>query len=397
MDCKRKGSTLAQFMVSNPTPLTSPKAPALQPRSALPRLNNVQALRGIGVIMVILAHMMAIEYRYSPDQIMGDWWEYMGVAIDVFFIISGFIMVYVTRALPRSLREGSKFLFGRASRVYPIYWVVSLALLAVYLVRPDMVFSSIEEPSNLLKSFALWPESRPPLLAVGWTLIYEVFFYTIFAISFLLARKWLPLFLILWLGLCFAGYQAGLAVYGTAAGILFSPFTMEILLGSLCALCVEWLHPRLSPKGQLTSARISAVLVALSIAFISVTIYKLIAQDLDIMLDFGRRAALFALPCAIIVTGTIQMDLAGWSFPKFLSVIGEWSYSIYLTHILTLAVMGRIWARLSQEGLWDNALWLPALMLGSIIGGGLVYRFAEQPLLTLSKKLRRRLFDAPRL
>lgn len=381
MDCKRKGSALAECMLSSPP-------------SALPRLQNIQALRGVSVIMVIFIHMMAIEQSRSPDQLMGGWYDYFGVAIDMFFVISGFIMVYVTRNAPRGPISFAKFLYSRITRIFPIYWVVSAALLAVYLAWPDLVFSSIDQKPDILRSFLLWPDDRPPLLAVGWTLIFEMFFYLIFAFSLLLPRKWLWAFLLVWASACILGYAAGLAVYGTVAGIIFSPLTLEMLLGAVCALLLERRLHALSEEGKRQATRLGIAAITLGAIFIAAAIYILVANGHEIMIFFGYRAGVFALPCAFIVCGAVALNQAGKTFPPFLETIGEWSYSIYLTHILTLAIMGRIWSRMAHDGIWDNALWLPALLVASIIGGGLTYRFIEKPLLTATKALRRRLFDS---
>ena len=346
----------------------------------------------MAVIMVIFVHMMGIERGYSSDQIMGNWWDYMGVGIDIFFVISGFIMVYVTRDLPRGITHGLKFIFDRAFRIYPLYWLVSLALLTVFLIRPDLVFRSNALTPDIFKSFALWPQGPAPLLAIGWTLIYEMFFYIIFAVSFLIPRKGLLPFLLIWSALCLAGYNLGWAASGTVAGILFSPLTLEMLLGAFCALFVQAMSHRSAPKVQRYIVRLCLLAITTSALCIAATVYILAARGEMIMLDFARRVSLFALPCAIIITACVRLDMAGRAAPKILTVIGQWSYSIYLTHILTMGLMGLIWQRVPNTSAWDNVLWLPALFVGSIAGGGLVYRFAEKPLLSLRKTLRKRLF-----
>jgi len=68
-----------------------------------------------------------------------QWSYYGGTGVDLFFVISGFIMVHVTRNTARGPAGAGHFLLRRISRIYPLYWLVSAALLAVYLYRPEFV------------------------------------------------------------------------------------------------------------------------------------------------------------------------------------------------------------------------------------------------------------------
>ncbi len=74
------------------------------------------------------------------------------------------------------------FLWRRATRIYPTYWLISLPLLALAIVAPTFVNSSIQTPISLGRSFFLIPDTTPPLLAVGWTLVHELYFYLVFSI-----------------------------------------------------------------------------------------------------------------------------------------------------------------------------------------------------------------------
>jgi exopolysaccharide production protein ExoZ len=118
---------------------------------------------------------MQIEGRTAVNPILPSQLDWGMMGVDLFFVISGFIMVYITR----DWREGGgrkvpEFLFARITRIYPLYWVVSGALLAVWFVRPDLVFSSSRNTPELLNSLFLIPAHAYPLLEVGWTLVYEM-------------------------------------------------------------------------------------------------------------------------------------------------------------------------------------------------------------------------------
>ena len=98
-------------------------------------LNHVQALRGVAAFLVMLAHLYDSELKYSPDQLLGRWTIYGNAGVDLFFLISGFIMVYVTSNRDRGVKPAFEFLFSRACRIYPLYWIVTLAVFAVALIR----------------------------------------------------------------------------------------------------------------------------------------------------------------------------------------------------------------------------------------------------------------------
>ncbi|HFB54901.1 MAG TPA: acyltransferase, partial [Hellea balneolensis] len=211
---------------------------SLNPQTPYPRNNNIQSLRGFAALLVVLSHLLIIEQKYSPDHILGQWAEFGMVGVDLFFVISGFIMVYVTRVnMPPRPRTSLKFLFARFTRIYPLYWVISAALLAVYVWRPELVFSSQPEPPHILKSFLLWPDTLPPLLAVGWTLIHELGFYLVFAFFLLFRARALPYFLLIWL-MVLAGSQTIFAdnVHQPVTALILNPLSFEFIAGAFAAL-----------------------------------------------------------------------------------------------------------------------------------------------------------------
>jgi peptidoglycan/LPS O-acetylase OafA/YrhL len=352
----------------------------------LPRLHNIQALRGIAAMLVVIAHLFIMETKYSPDQLLGGWAEYGGVGVDLFFVISGFIMVYVTspKRDSKNGQSAGQFLFARFSRIYPLYWLVSLALIAVYMARPDMVSSSIKDAPNISASLLLWPQGRPPLLTVGWTLIHEIFFYCVFAVSLLLPRRFLPLFLSIWAIVTLAGYFMGLGRIHPTLVIVFSPMTIEFCLGAMAALLLQK-TARLSPAQAKRTVFIGALVLVMIIA-------RAAKYSDFILANFLLRALYFAGPTFLIVMGLARLDMAKIHMPKFLRTLGDWSYAIYLTHVLSLTVMGRLWQKYSTEGLADNIIVLLLMVIGAIAVGGLTYVLFERPMLQLTKLLRARIF-----
>ncbi len=342
------------------------------------RLANIQSLRGIAALLVVFSHLMVIERKYSPDQLLGSWADYGQVGVDLFFVISGFIMVHVAMKMRRGGKAVLEFLFARMTRVYPLYWLVSAAVLMVWLVRPDMVFSSFKTEPNIIKSFLLYPDTRDPLLAVGWTLIHEIGFYLVFVLALLLKPKWLLPFLLLWAGIVGLGQYIGVNSHSPLIALLFSPLTYEFLAGALAG----WIFHKCKAKFAFASLVLGLLLWALGL-------YVLITAGHSMIESHMGRVVHFALPATLTVYGLAGIKT---NLPKWSQILGDWSYALYLTHILSLTIFGRIWHRFAQDSLWDNIPALLIMTIASIMVAGLSYKLAEKPMLMAAKNLRRRLF-----
>jgi exopolysaccharide production protein ExoZ len=102
-----------------------------------------------------------------------------GIAgVNLFFALSGFIMVVVAGHYTAPI----DFLWRRVTRIYSTYWLVSLPVLALVISAPTFVNSSIQTPISLWRSFLLIPDRSLPLLAVGWTLVHEMYYYLVFLV-----------------------------------------------------------------------------------------------------------------------------------------------------------------------------------------------------------------------
>ena len=142
------------------------------------QLRTIQVARGVAANLVVFSHLFFVESKYTVGGVLPPFTLYGISGVDLFFVLSGFIMVAVAG---RDIGP-IEFLWRRATRIYPTYWLVSLAVLAVAIVAPTIVNSSIQVPISLWRSFLLIPDRTLPLLAVGWTLVHEMYFYLVFAI-----------------------------------------------------------------------------------------------------------------------------------------------------------------------------------------------------------------------
>ena len=341
-------------------------------------LDAVQALRGIAACLVMISHLWVIEKKYSPDQILGTWADFGQLGVDLFFSISGFIMVYVTWNTARTPSQVRRFLLARICRIYPIYWLISAVLLGLWWVRPDMVFGTTSAEPNIIKSFLLLPDAQAPLLAVGWTLIHEMFFYLVFALSLFFSRKALLPILAIWGLITLGGYLLSWHEKSAELALIFSPLNFEFIFGA----CAAWLFKSVKTNQVKPSLWFALVLWAGLIGFVLVS-------GRSMPLGHASRTLMFAVPSAVLLYALAAANFSGYKAPRIWVAIGNWSYGLYLTHILTLSLFGRIWQKFTAAGPLDNIVALTLMSLISIGVSAVLWTFIEAPLIKFFKvKLR---------
>jgi peptidoglycan/LPS O-acetylase OafA/YrhL len=140
------------------------------------KIENIQDLRGVAILFVVMLHLLAMEQKYGHgDRLLSDFFTLGASGVDLFFVISGMVMVTATRGLFQRPPAIAQFFYNRLSRVYPLYWIFSLPVLAIYLVRPEMVNAS-QGIKSIFLSHSCYCRRIYCLLAVGWALIHVIYF-----------------------------------------------------------------------------------------------------------------------------------------------------------------------------------------------------------------------------
>jgi len=170
-----------------------------------------------------------------------DWQVYGWMGVDMFFIISGFIMVWVTAAVAGGTRAAGQFLAHRAIRKYPL-WFACAALVGMFFYLVDGVPASIYAVSKeeawpfFIRSFFLIPQEMKPVIDVGWTLIHELFFYLIFALILALGlRSKLAIGIAVWGVVTAAGLHLGLGKHSPVLDVIFNPLSFLFMGGMVTA------------------------------------------------------------------------------------------------------------------------------------------------------------------
>jgi peptidoglycan/LPS O-acetylase OafA/YrhL len=274
------------------------------------------------------------------------------------------------------------------TRVYPLWWIFC-SLMALYFwltygqpASPDLETSQTAMMAYV-KSLLLWPQDALPILNVGWTLIYEVAFYVVFALLLLLPAKLRPIFLTVWAVGLLIKWAVAAPLGGVAdswATTLMDPLCLEFLMGAAAAYFIRRTTLSISmPLGFL----------ALGIGLFGVA---LCLGATGVGLDFAQsRVLIFGLPAMLIVIGCVGCERADrFKAPALLGRIGDASYTLYLSHILVLLVLKR---GAMAAGMFDGATPLSVTVFTvigvsvSVVASLIIYRFVERPLLQVSRRL----------
>jgi peptidoglycan/LPS O-acetylase OafA/YrhL len=350
------------------------------------RIYSLQGLRGVAVLGVVLFHMTAVEHKYSGgDILLPPLLDFFQLGVDLFFTISGFVMVIVSRGRFQKFAESKRFLFNRVSRIYPTYWLYFFITLAVALAMPGVVNSS-HGSSNLLMSFLLLPSDKVLLVIVAWSLVFELWFYLVFTGLMCFRERWLPFFLAAWaLVLLVFNSLENWQDCNAALKIMLHPYALEFIIGVALAL---WFYSRHNPR--IPTSAISIALVVALIPGIALIGYFRLFDDQGIV----RMLAVGAVVGTLIFTFATLERRRHVRMPGFLVAVGDMSYTVYLSHLLVLGVIGRIWQVVGTrpDSLLDNALFAALMMVAVVCYGSVGYRFFEKPVLDRSNDYSRRRF-----
>lgn len=348
--------------------LASSASAAAPPR---PRLDRLQALRFLAALLVVIGHcqhelVAALGTAAGAmAKVPFDW----GVGVDIFFVISGFIMWHLMHDRFAKSGEPSRFLHRRIFRIVPIYWLCT-TLIAVGTLRQFDTATSV--PFGLASYFFLpWPHPDGrglfPVLSLGWTLNYEMMFYCVFTAALTLRKVWgASLMLAVFVALAIA---AGLAPK-TAFMLQFwgNPIIFEFLLGAGVAA----LYHRGLRIGQWLSLAMFAAGFAIAVACFQSGAY-----------NHASRLFTGGIPAVLIVTAVVCRESSALRSRsgKALVLGGDASYALYLVHPFALKAIAAVSARL---GLWAIAPLAPpaAMIVAAVIASLLTYRFIEKPILT---------------
>ncbi|RIA21254.1 peptidoglycan/LPS O-acetylase OafA/YrhL [Ectopseudomonas oleovorans] len=350
------------------------------------KLNTLQAFRCIGLTGVVIGHMTFAEEKYAGATLLPvEIKDFNQLFIDWFFVVSGFIMVMVSRGRFQVPKEIAKFAYARVARIYPPYWVYFFITLAVFLIMPQWINSAHGEP-NLWKSFFLVPDKNLPLVMVAWSLVFEMWFYLVFTSLMLFRERYLPWILASWAGLIICANLAfDTSSLNPVLRLILHPYAIEFVMGSLIALFY------FSSLSERVSTQV-AIGMLLFVPLIGVPVgYNLGLFRGEGLVRVFSLGTLFGL---LTIGATLLERRDKLSVPNFMVAIGDSSYTTYLSHLLVIGVIGKLWVvfELASPSLMGNIAFLVIMFAAVMIYGLVGFRLIEEPLMNAANNLGKKIF-----
>ena len=327
---------------------------------------SVQILRAFAALVIAFSHFHH-EFIEKPG---GFNLGALGFGVDVFFVISGFIMLHISWDQFGKPGASLDFMMRRLARIAPMYWLMT-GIMLLLIIKTQPLAQADLSMGPIIGSFLFFPVARPagdtsPVLTVGWTLNFEMFFYVLFAFALLLRRS-VGVTLISLLLLSLVSLRAHDTFAGWAAPQVWSnPMVLEFILGMLLAMAYR--------------AKVS---IPLPLAVCLIVAGALVSWFTLNYFTALTRPMIYGSAALSIVGAAV---LGRWgplrSWAKPLVILGDASYVLYLIHPLWLMwpkffITAR-WIHLhARTQTWHYLFWIMVL---SIVSSVLINRFVEVPL-----------------
>lgn len=326
---------------------------------------NLQVLRALAAFIVVFPHLGTV---LAPTGLTDDSMVFGQFGVDLFFVISGFMMMYTCVVKPVG---PGLFAINRIIRVAPLYWLLTFLTFAVALAAPQVLGSTQADLGELFKSLAFIPYLKDnglirPMLHVGWTLNYEMYFYLVFALALWFTRGNLNRTLIA---------SSTILIMQVALPLLVVPqtvagrfYTDAIMLEFCFGMCLAWL----SVHGKIRLRPLIAIGI-MGLAWLTLLTHRY-------LLDTGDYRVIFAgIPAFAIVACALSLEESGYAIrQRHLQLLGAASYSLYLSHPFVAQSIG-ILARPFTSPLMAVVLSFVTVVL-SLIVAVLLYRIVEKPM-----------------
>ena len=339
---------------------------------------GIQALRAVAALVVVYGHSVNLLQRHHAVVAMGLDRLQGATGVDLFFVISGFVITISADGLLRKRHPVRVFLWRRVLRVAPLYWILTTARLLALAWWPAI--GAHQRPSiwNAVSSFLFLPSLNPagevrPVIPVGWTLNFEAFFYVAFALA-LLRRREFPRILIPLI--CVLGV---VGLVRTPAWPVWTAQVDPILLEFVAGVGIALLAKRRGLPGG-AAARVLVAAGGLGLALTP-----------SALASSATRPLVWGVPAAAVVLGCVALEPSlKRQLPRWLLLLGSASYSIYLVQTFALPVLGAVFD--SVEGVVMRATPLReavevVLGLGvTTLAGVAVHLLVERPVTDFLKR-----------
>ncbi|GAA0966617.1 acyltransferase family protein [Frigoribacterium faeni] len=330
---------------------------------------GVQALRFVAALLVVTTHTTAYaSERLDPSFTI---WHPGQVGVDIFFIVSGFVMMTSTGSLVGA--KGGWKLFGirRLIRIVPMYWIATTVKLLLMIVVPGAALHAVLNPGATILSYIFIPSVNvdgkvEPLLGVGWTLVFEMMFYLVFTVA-LMVRANVLFFCTAVLTLVSIASVFRPPEDWPPAMFYLNPIVMYFVVGMILG---KWTVDR-----NLRAAIIW--LLGVVALWTGIAVLQSIVEGVPIY----EPSLIRKVGITVLLTAVIALEpLLHGRIPKWLIRLGDASYSLYLFHPLMAPLVPVVLFAVGIHNGWVSVI---VSIVGVVIASLLIYRFVEKPITRL--------------
>ncbi len=346
----------------------------------LPQLYGIQVLRALAALMVAVHHVQAdagflaarAGTAFAPSHAL-PW----NAGVDLFFVISGFIMVHSSAGLFGRPDGARLFIARRIARIVPLYWAATTLFLVVLLASPALLNSGAPNLQQIAASYLFWPMANAvgelqPIYSLGWTLNYEMLFYALFGAALLApGRLVVPLVTVALAGL--VGAQTLTGPLALPFGFWGQPIALEFAAGMAVGL--------LRQNGLRLDGRLRWLMAAAGIGL-------LVAAAGDGWAQTAWGAVALRGPAALLLVTAAACGrnvTAPSALVRSLAILGDASYALYLVHPFAIRALREVFARIAPNA---TGLFIVLALVTAVFAALAVYHWFERP---MTKVLRRAL------
>lgn len=312
---------------------------------------SIQFLRFVAAFLVFFHHIYVIEG-------VGNSLGYRGV--DLFFVISGFIIYIVTE------KKNKNFFLNRFIRIVPMYWSFTILLIFLFYFYGAYINSEKLNASMIIQSLLFIPfynenfGSFSPILNIGWTLNYEMFFYLVFYISMLISIKYRALICSVTIILFFLlGYiLQDSKIYFYSNTIVFE-FILGMILGNI--YINKKYHANNVYLHMLLGSLFFIPLLSISLTNLPRVLFPgLISTFIVFMFIFSE-----------------PLFKGKKTYEKIIESLGDISYAMYLCHYFVIVFFIRI---LEINLLISAIIYIPIILIVTLMISYVVTYYFDYPL-----------------
>ena len=326
------------------------------------KLQSLTVLRGVAATNVIFYHIMV-----PTGHALGEF------GVDIFFVLSGFVIALV---LDTPHITAQRFLSDRIARIVPLYWVLTLVVLAGTLIAPSLFNSTTASFGNLLKSLFFIPYRKEsgfifPMLFVGWTLNYEMMFYVVAAISLILMRRYRLLFASALILVIFVAANASRS-HGAIAEFYSLQRIFEFPLGFVVY--------RLWNRGLRIKPALAGGMAVAAYTWMAYVSWNALSDS---------HLLYFGVPAFLLVACSLSLESTMGSGPltKGAIFVGDASYAIYLSHPYCVEAARKLLTSAIDGVDATGPVAVTMIIIVATAVGGALYWFVDRPLHRSARRL----------